>query len=323
MSAPPARPPIGSADVRAHTGRPWPLPGAGRTLERWRLLAEVAADDLPLAKLVEPHHDAVAILAELGAPAPALDETWAVWAAEPPFAVVTATPSGSSRWRLDGTKAFCSGAGVVSHALVTAEAPDGARLFAVRLDDDGVTEQAGHEWRGAGMWRAGTRTLDLVAVYATPVGGVGDYVARPGFWAGAIGVAACWLGGARGVAETLEDAADRLDAHGLAHLGAVRAALDASDLVLAAAADRLDASWPRRQDVERLATSVRTQVASTVDLVVDRVGRALGPAPLAFDGRHAEHVADLQVFVRQHHAERDLETLGRLPRPGGGGGPDA
>lgn len=323
MSAPPARPAIHAADVRAHTGRRWPLPGAGRTLERWRLLADVAADDLPLAKLVEPHHDAVAILAELGGPAPAPDEIWAIWAAEPPFAVVTATPADDGRWRLDGTKAFCSGAAVVSHALVTAEAPDGPRLFAVRLDDGAWTERAGHAWRGAGMSRAGTRTLDLDDVVATAVGGPGDYVDRPGFWAGAIGVAACWLGGAYGVAETLEAAADRLDAHGLAHLGAVRAALDASDLVLEAAAARLDGSTPGIAEVQRLASSVRVQAAATVDEVVDRVGRALGPAPLAFDGRHAEHVADLQVFVRQHHAERDLEGLGRLPRPDGGGGRDA
>jgi hypothetical protein len=38
-------------------------------------------------------------------------------------------------------------------------------------------------------------------------------------------------------------------------------------------------------------------------------------------GRHAEQVADLEVFVRQHHAERDLARLGALagvrPDPGG------
>lgn len=317
------RSPITRADVRVHTSTSWPLPGAGDTARRWRLLADLGADDLPLAKLVEPHHDAVAILHELGGRAPEADEVWGVWAAEPPFAVLTATradpradaPAGESTWRLSGSKAFCSGAGLVTHALVTAESPDGPRMFAIALDDDGVTDGDGPAWQGAGMHRADTRTLDLVDVAGTPVGGPGDYVGRPGFWAGAVGVAACWLGGARGVARTLEDRAARLDQHGLAHLGAVRASLDVAELALEAAAARLDAHVV--DDPERLALSLRAHVADVVESTVSHVGRALGPAPLAFDARHAEHVADLLVFVRQHHAERDLERLGSADKDGG------
>jgi hypothetical protein len=45
--------------------------------------------------------------------------------------------------------------------------------------------------------------------------------------------------------------------------------------------------------------------------VIVRVGHCLGPAPLAQDERHARRVADLQLYVRQHHAERDEATLGR------------
>jgi uncharacterized protein (UPF0264 family) len=56
---------------------------------------------------------------------------------------------------------------------------------------------------------------------------------------------------------------------------------------------------------------VRSTVERAATEVVDRVGRALGPAPLAHDGRHAGLVADLAVYVRQEHAERDLEALGR------------
>ena len=58
-----------------------PLPGAGSTLTRWRALAEVAAQNLSLAKIYEGHTDALAILAELGdhnVPG----STWGVWAAE-------------------------------------------------------------------------------------------------------------------------------------------------------------------------------------------------------------------------------------------------
>ena len=43
-----------------------------------------------------------------------------------------------------------------------------------------------------------------------------------------------------------------------------------------------------------------------------RVGRALGAGPLGHDEAHGRRVADLTVYLRQHHAERDLAQLGAL-----------
>ena len=59
-----------------------------------------------------------------------------------------------------------------------------------------------------------------------------------------------------------------------------------------------------------LALRTRGIVARAVDEVLARVGRALGPAPLALEAEHARRVADLQLYVRQHHAERDQASLG-------------
>jgi hypothetical protein len=53
-------------------------------------------------------------------------------------------------------------------------------------------------------------------------------------------------------------------------------------------------------------------VEHAVDEVITRTGRALGPKLLALDGEHAQRVADLTLYVRQSHAERDLAVLGRL-----------
>lgn len=312
MSIPSSRPPLTVEDVRQHVTDPWPLPGGGATARRWATLADVAADDLPLVKVVEPHHDAVAILAELGGPTPGPDEIWGVWAAEPPFAVLEAAGRDET-WTLTGTKAFCSGASLVTHALVTARTDRGSRLFAIDLAADGITvADDGPTWSGPGMSRADTSSLTFDGVPARPVGTVGAYVDRTGFWLGAIGIAACWIGGARGVAATLEDSAEKLDAHGLAHLGAVRSALVTSALALDAAADLADRDPLPVDQAERLAHSLRAHAAVVVESVVSHVGRASGPGPLAFDAAHAEHVHDLQVFVRQHHAERDLERLGAL-----------
>jgi alkylation response protein AidB-like acyl-CoA dehydrogenase len=306
--------PLRTDELEPHTRDAWPLPAQGRTAERWASLTALGESDLPLAKLVEPHHDAAAILVDLGGPPPASDAVWAVWAAEPPFAVLEAHESGGT-WTLSGRKAFCSGAEVVTHAIVTARTPDGSRLFAVDLAGPGIAPAADAQaWAGPGMARAATLTLAFDAVPARPVGAAGDYTSRPGFWWGAIGIAAIWLGGARGVAAPLEAASARLDAHGLAHLGAVRAELDSAQLMLDAVARRADHDQPDAADVERLALVVRDRVSTVVDIVIERVGRALGPGPLAFDQDHAARVADLQVFVRQHHAERDQERLGSWGR---------
>ncbi|MWJ20529.1 SAM-dependent methyltransferase, partial [Clavibacter michiganensis subsp. michiganensis] len=55
---------------------------------------------------------------------------------------------------------------------------------------------------------------------------------------------------------------------------------------------------------------VRAVVARAVDDTLTHVAHALGPAPLAQDADHAKRVADLGLYVRQHHAERDDASLG-------------
>ncbi len=97
--------------------------------------------------------------------------------------------------------------------------------------------------------------------------------------------------------------------HLLAHLGAVHVALEENRAVLRRAAAELDDGFHR--DHELLAGSVRGTVERNAADVMDRVGRALGPAPLALDSHHGALVADLTVYIRQHHGERDLERMGR------------
>ncbi len=291
-----------------------PLPGRGATAQRWQRLAALAEADVTAGRLAEAHCDAVAILAELGGPPPAQGQWWGVWAAEGRDAVVTARAD-DGRAVLDGTKAWCSGAGLCTHALVTARLPTGERgLFAVDLGEDAVRPLPSN-WSNAGMADSDTRPVQFDAAPAVAVGRPGEYLSRPGFWHGAVGVAACWLGGARAVAAPLyaRAAAGTADAHALAHLGAVDAALSGADALLAAVAAEVDADPADAKGcAELLARRVRAVVETAVDTSIHRTARALGPAPLCLDGAHARRVADLSVYVRQSHAERDLERLGVL-----------
>ena len=81
-----------------------------------------------------------------------------------------------------------------SRLLIDASTAEGQQLFAVDLSEPGISIQPA-VWVGAGMARADTRTVSFEGVRADPVGAPGQYLSRRGFWAGAIGVAACWHGG--------------------------------------------------------------------------------------------------------------------------------
>jgi hypothetical protein len=295
-----------------------PRPGHGRTRVRWAALAALAETDLSLVRLGEGHADAVAILDELDGPPPPPHSRWGVWAAMPPGPSLSAELRGGA-WRLDGTKQYCSGARACTHVLVTAGTADGVRLFAVRTAEDGVRPLPG-TWPAVGM--AGSDTLDVrfANVAAEPVGPPGGYTARPGFSHGGGGVAACWYGGARAVARPLLAAArDRdIGPHAFAHLGAVDIGLRTALAALDEAADEIDDDPLDRKDAAAVRTlRVRTLVESVASDVLNRVGHALGAGPLGHDADHARRTADLLVYLRQHHAERDLEQLGRLVAKGG------
>ncbi|HET9080983.1 MAG TPA: acyl-CoA dehydrogenase [Trebonia sp.] len=288
-----------------------PLPGSGFTKERWAAFANLAEEDLSLARLGEGHADAVAILAELDGPSPFPGSRWGVWAANPPGLNVTARRQDGT-WVLRGTKQYCSGARVCTHALVTAAAGDGPRLFAVEVA--GVLPRE-DSWPAAGMAGSDTLDVEFPGVTALPVGPPGAYTDRPGFSHGGVGVAACWYGGARAVAKALLSAAAKRDVgpHALAHLGAVDLGLRTVRAALWRAADEIDADpgdvrgegGPRALRARALTEAVATDV-------LRRTGRALGAGPLSHDEAHSRAVADLTVYLRQHHAERDLERLGEL-----------
>jgi alkylation response protein AidB-like acyl-CoA dehydrogenase len=288
-----------------------PLPGSGATRERWAAFADLAGEDLSLARLGEGHADAVAILAELGGPRPRPGSRWGVWAANPPGPNVSASRRDGT-WLLRGTKQYCSGARICTHALVTATADDGARLFAVAVEN---LERHDGSWPATGM--AGSDTLDVgfPGIPAEPVGPPSGYTNRPGFSHGGAGVAACWYGGARAVARALLGAASKRDIgpHALAHLGAVDLGLRAARAALGQAADEIDADpGDLRSEGPLRALRVRTLTEAVASDTLARTGRALGAGPLGHDEAHSRAVADLTVYLRQHHAERDLARIGEL-----------
>ncbi len=296
----------------------FPVPGCGRTWSLWQALAAVAATDLTVARVLEPHLDALAILAEADRAGHPVDLAgggrWGVFAAEGPGMRLEAhaSPDGI---RLTGRKPWCSLAGSLDHALVTAWCgPTQRSLYAVGLGRaNGVTVD-GTPWLARGLAEVPSGPVTFEQSRAVAVGPPGWYLERPGFAWGGMGVAAIWYGGAVGLARRLLQGARTRepDQVGLVHLGAADAALHACRTVLADAAGRVDDGSADGADGAALALRVRQVVARAAEQVQTRVDHALGPAPLALEEDHARRMADLHLYLRQEHAERDQAALGRL-----------
>ena len=295
------------ARARVRSERALPLPGHGRTLDRWRARAALGAEDLALVKVLEAHYDAIAILAELrAAPAPG-GALLAVWAAEGPQSTVRLHDDGRGP-RLRGRKPWCSGAAFVDAALLTAQAGDARQLVRVSMSSPGITRPAAG-WDAVGMAAIESGPVDFDDAHCEPVGAPGAYLARPGFWHGGAGVAACWFGAAAEIAGRMADPARAArDPHAAAQLGRADMALGAAAALMRELAAAIDAdpTRPYRREVVRL----RSVVERACQDVLDAAGRALGPGPLCGDRAHAQRCADLSVFVRQSHADRDWATLG-------------
>src|SRR5690606_29592360 len=273
-----------------------------------RALAGIGAEDLALAKVLEAHHDALAILAELGAPRAAPGTLLAVWAAEGPESTLVVR-DGPGSARLHGRKPWCSGAGFVDAALVTAASGDARQLVLVDLRQPGV-RVPDPQWEAVGMAAIPGGPVEFDAVPCRRIGAPGAYLDRPGFWHGGAGVAACWLGAAIAIAQRMADPARvERDPHLAAGLGRADMALAAASALLRELAARVDAApgEPHVREVVRL----RSVVERACHEVLDAAARGMGPGPLCRDREHARRCADLAVFVRQSHADRDWAALGR------------
>lgn len=289
------------------------LPAAvpGSTAARWAELAGWGLRDPATARLVEGHADAVAILAEAGREAdPAA--VYGVWAARSGGTGAHLRPEADGHV-LHGTVRFCSGARSLDRALVVADAPDGAmRLVEVVLADPRVVPDP-DSWSASAM--AGADTLDvrfddLPVPAGAVVGEPGWYTARPGFALGGAGVAAVWWGAAAGVLERIAvHLPPEPDPHQLAHLGELHALVRAAQALLERLAAAVDTGGPSGA-LE--VAEVRSAVERVAREVLDRGPRMVGPGPLSRDGDLARALADLALYVRQHHGERDHAALGRL-----------
>jgi len=300
--------------VRSLIQSPIPLPGAGNTSKRHTKLFDIGRENLSLARLAEAHWDAVAILAETGR-CPEPGSLYGVWASEKPGAELQLEQQGTV-FEIRGSKMFCTGAGIVDHALITTLAPD-AQLIDIdlRANHDRVSYD-NSDWKSAAFAETQTAKVTFLGATVTAdqfIGESGWYSERSGFWHGALGPASCWAGGAAGLLDYALSHA-RNDPHTLAHLGAMHANVWACNAYLDKAGHEIDATPHDSALARKRALSVRHLIEQACSDILRRLPRAYGPHPLAMNEDVIKRYQEVDLYLRQSHAERDLAQLGEAVR---------
>jgi alkylation response protein AidB-like acyl-CoA dehydrogenase len=302
-------------EIAAGCGARLPKPGSGDTAARFAALADWAARDLSLARLAEGHVDALAVLAEAGLE-PYPGATYGVWAARPRAGTTTTAVLAADGWHLAGAKPFCSGSTRIDRALATAECDDGYRLFDISVAENVVGVHSG-SWPAVGMADSLSDTLDFggpPVPTSRAVGSPNFYFERPGFWFGAIGVAACWYGGARGLVEHLlrsvgPDSSELV----VVELGHAVASVDLMRRAIEQAAREIDADpHDCTGGAKRRALVIRHAVHNAAQQVLAHSAAAGGARPLCLDPDQAQRAADLYVYLAQYHGPQDANVLGHL-----------
>ena len=295
---------------RALCAEQLPLSGQGETPARLARLMEIGREDLSLAKLTEAHWDAVGILAEAGRE-PVAGCAYGVWAAEGPGSTLTMHRN-SRGFSISGSKFFCSGSRLLDRSLVTVTEPEQALIdLDLKKNKDAITFDQSF-WQTPAF--AETETSNAIFLSAklsqdSIVKEPGWYMSRPGFWHGALGPAACWAGGAAGLVDYAKKQR-RKDAHTLAHLGAMEASIWALKSFLSSAGAQIDQDPSDAVQAQVRALKVRHLIEQACTDILRRFARAYGPYPLAANESISRRYMELDLFLRQSHAERDLETLG-------------
>jgi len=286
-----------------------PLPAAGQTPLRHHALYEFGRTDLSIARLAEAHTDAVAILREAQCD-PIRRALYGVWASHGPSGQLKASRTARGGLLLNGAKEFCSGAGLVDAALVSVHLDSGVQLVQLPLPGKGIQIEPAR-WASP-AFKATRTTRVLFRNVSVParalIGGVNWYLERVGFWHGAIGPGACWAGGAAGLVDAAERRRPR-NAHTLAQLGALEAARWSLRVFLNNAGREIDQGNSNYHDARQRALIVRHLIERTCTDVLDRFGRVTGPQLLAFDAGIARRHTELALYIRQCHAERDMEGI--------------
>jgi alkylation response protein AidB-like acyl-CoA dehydrogenase len=289
-------------------------------------LRRAGARDLPFGRLYEGHVNAVQLVALYGSADARRDALRAVesgalfgvWNTQDANGVRIASMDDDGI-TLTGAKTFCSGAGTVAHAIVTAAVPGGgSQMLLVPMHDVPVAIDPTF-WHPMGMERSDSFAVDFGGVrvaHRNAIGPVDAYQREPWFSAGAARFVAVQTGALErltGDLATFLVTANRADdAIQRARLGACAVRTRTAVLWTDACA----AAWERFDhdgDAEPLHETVdaaRIAVERAALDAMEDIERAVGARGLNEPQPFGARIRDLRMYLRQPAPDAALARVG-------------
>jgi alkylation response protein AidB-like acyl-CoA dehydrogenase len=283
-----------------------------------RLLYQTGREDLPLGRLFEGHVDAAQIVTRYGTRAQAdavrRGAMLGVWNADLP-----GEPLRLVDGRLSGGKSFASGAGILSHALVSVDREGGRQLILLDLARTPPAIDRSF-WRVVGMQRSETHVVRWSDAPIAPddlIGMPGDYVREPWFSGGALRFAAVQAGGVAALVDGVRDhlvATNRAgDPHQAGRLAALYGHASAAVAAVRAAAE----GWFADDDARLpLVSAARAAVYDAGDRALALAQQAVGVQALFVDHPLATTITDLSVYLRQPGPDAQRMRVGEAVAAG-------
>ncbi len=283
-------------------------------LSAW--LRHIGSGSLPLGRLFEGHVNALGLIGRFGGQAQMIKtasearngQLFGVWNTDDADGLRLIRDG--SRWRLEGRKILCSGAGWIKRPLITATDETGQRLMVTPFLD-GAERADLSQWTAHGMRASATGAVDFAGLVVEAddiIGRAGDYERQPFFSGGAWRFCAVHLGGMERLFELLRQHLRRTgrggDPHQAARLGEAGLCVETARLWVERAAQIAE---------EPSAAVSADRVVAYVNLAriaVERAGLTLMEL--------VHRSVGLQAFMRPNPIERisrDLATYLRQPGP--------
>ena len=280
-------------------------------------MIQVGRRDTALGRLVEGHVNALQLMHRYGngiqqeqARTAARDRrVYGVWNADH-----RDNPLRTVENRLRGAKAFASGAGLLTHAIVTTEASDPrhVQMWVVELDEySNKIDKLW--WNPVGMQRSETHIVSFDERAPAPaerLGRPGDYMTQPDFSGGALRFAAVQAGSVAGLYDAM---VEELISRGRAEHSLQRRRI-AEGYTIAQGAINAVCATARRYDIDEpmllaRVDAARHSVLEAAESMLSLVQRAVGLNGLMHPHPIATRVTDLMTYIRQPNPDGSADNV--------------
>jgi alkylation response protein AidB-like acyl-CoA dehydrogenase len=306
------------------------------TKELLMLLKKIGSANLVIGRIYEGHVNALQLIQTFGTAeqieAYAADakkhKIFGVWNAEAADGVIL-TPLNNGKYRLEGSKTFCTGCGNVERPFVNGKLPDGSwQMCIVPMDEVGTKVDADW-WQPAGMRATVSYKVDFTGVEIEAkslIGKPGDYFRQPWLSGGVIRFAAVQLGGAEALFNATRKYLQELDRCGhpqqQERLGKMAIAIESGKLWLQGAAQLVDNyapvfggfpqdDQPQAGKLVAYSNMVRTAVEQICVDTIQLSQRSIGTLGLLPPQPMERIIRDLSLYLRQPAYDAALTDVGK------------